>query len=278
MSKHPSPSISRRNGIAWSSNPMTEPTSVLVLGAPSNLFVDVRITLKKPIPGIPSDPNELPPKRSGPHPFQPGSDFAELEFANAGLATYSENDSTSGSTKKQGSWTHWCSTETSKDVRDTGELVVRSDGSVLETGAMPHPQTKKVTPYAEIWIDEKPEFAPQDVHTKKRSKGSFVLARCEDKDRHVRGMIAWVGRYCQGIVRHGDTVCVERWEFDEGGHGGRGEWVRTLKSGSGLPLPCGWVVKEEEALKVGVVLNVPDFEKIGAEWHVIETDFEWATT
>jgi hypothetical protein len=277
MSDEKNASISRRNGIAWSSNPMTEPTSVLVLGVPSGLFVDVRLTLKHLLSEIPSDPNTLPPKRSQPYPFQPGTDFEALEFGNAGQATYStaaQEVESPESAQKQGKWTHWCSSEMPDVDYDTGELTVRTDGSVLETGAMAHPVTKQVTPYSEIWIDEKPVFAPQEPGAKSRTKGTYALVHCEDTSRGIRGMIVWVGRYCQGIVRKGEDVCVERWEFDEKAHGGRGEWVRTWRNGEGLPLPCGWVVKEEEPIKTGSVLHIPDWDRKGGEWHVVETDFE----
>lgn len=257
---------------------MTEPTSVLVLSAPSGLFVDVRLTLNQPIPGISSDPHTLPSEISQARPFQPGSDFKALEFANAGQATYStpsQEDAPPGTIRKRGKWTHWCSTEISEAGYDTGDVLVRDDGSVLETGTMAHPESKQMTPYYEVWVDEKPVFAPQEPGAKKRTKGSHVIIRCEDEERQIRGMIAWVGRYCQGIVRQGEDLYVERWEFDEGDHGGRGAWARTWKSGRGPPLPCGWVVKEEEPVKNSAVLNPPDLDGKGAEWHVLETDFEW---
>ena len=103
-----------------------------------------------------------------------------------------------------------------------------------------------------------------------------MLARSMKQKRYnmkTVGMIMWVGRYCQGIVRNDTNVVVERWEFDDNARQGAGEWVRTFRSGDHLALPCGWLVKESENFKLRMHLNAPDLNPKGIKWTILETDF-----
>jgi hypothetical protein len=270
----PIPAISRRHGIAWSSEPMIEPTSTLVLSSPSGLFVDVRIILKEPLAGVPSNPRTLPHVLTGPRPFQPNSEFKALEWGIAGKASYESTTTSVGESKRTGQWTHWIDSRTVQPALDSGDIEPREDGSALETGTMEHPETGVMTPYSEVWVHETVGVAPQEKSARKRAKGTYLVVQRDDESRGIRGRIAWAGKYCQGVVREGEKVVVERWEFDNSTHGGIGEWVRTWRTGDGPLLPCGWVVKEAEEMRKGTVLNMPDLEGNGGEWAVVETDFE----
>jgi HRI1 protein len=253
---------------------MTEPTSTLVLSGPSGLFVDVRILLKELLAGVPSDPRTLPHVPTNPRPFQPNSDFKALEWGIAGKASYESTTTPEGDSRRRGEWTHWIDSRTVQPAMDAGDIEPRKDGSALETGTMEHPETGKMTPYSEVWVHETVENTPQEKGPQLRAKGTYAVVQCDDENRGIRGRIVWVGKYCQGVVREGENVVVERWEYDSSDHGGAGQWVRTWRSGDGPLLPCGWVVKEAEEMRKGTVLNVPVLEGKGGQWTVIETDFE----
>ena len=103
---------------------------------------------------------------------------------------------------------------------------------------------------------------------------------------HVTGMIIWTGQFCQGMVVDGATGCmtVERWQFDlqgkrRDGRGG-GEWVRTFRSGDGA-VPCGWIVQEARAWKVGGQVGMPCLttsrraQESNGTWWIVESDFEY---
>jgi Protein HRI1 len=263
--------ISCRHGIAWASNTITEPTSTIVLSSPSGLFVDIRLTLNESmsISYVDEASKTILPKQPS---VRPNSDFLALEWAFAGKATYS---SAAESGKRTATWDHWIDSKSEVPDGDSGELKSREDGTIVETGSMKHPETGIVTPYTEIWVDEEVETAQQEQDLKTTAKGSYVVVQCQSHDTQTRGLIVWAGGYCQGIVRNGKQVEVERWEYDENGKGGHGEWVRMWRSDGDLTLPCGWILKQAENLRQGIALSIPNLGTKDGKWIVTETDFKY---
>ena len=143
-----------------------------------------------------------------------------------------------------------------------------------ETGAMVNPASGREEEYEEIWVDVGKEVPPRvkgaAVGEFPRAEGSCcVVARFEEEgDGRVvrRGLIVWIGQFCQGILRIGEHVTAERWEFD----GEKGEWVRVYREGSGC-LPCGWVVNESSDLREGREFMAPLGD--GMKWKIVESDF-----
>lgn len=258
------PYISRRHAIQWSSDPFSEPTSTLVLSSALGTFVDIRLFL--------THPPAIAPDGIGPYvtqsAFEPGSYFRGLEWANAGLARYG----TRPDGKRTGEWSHEIDNLGKEGMLDTGVMEQRG-GATWETGAMENLETGKVTPYVEIWLDVPIRVPPPRPGAKPSAgKRSFALIRCENKEKSTKGCVVWVGQYCQGIIRHGDQVAVERWEFDSEARGGQGEWARTFRHGHGA-VPCGWLVLEADEIKKGEILKVPDLGGTGDRWYVEEEDF-----
>jgi len=266
------PSIVRRVGIAWGgvkNGNFEEPTSTLILSTPGQHFVDIRLILNTP--RLVSTDGRNNPALSHPYRFELGVLYTGLEWAIAGKSSYEPSKTTPAT---HGTWTHWIDNRTTKPGKDEGDMVTRDDGSTLEMGWMVNPATGEEGYYEEVWMTEVFSMATQDRSVRPRKQGSYVYVEGEDKSKEWKAAAIWVGRYCQGIVRKGDEVTVERWQWDETGRGGLGEWVRTWRTGNGVSA-CGWLVSEAEEVQVGMKLNVPDLEHYGGDWIVKETDFEW---
>jgi hypothetical protein len=151
-------------------------------------------------------------------------------------------------------------------------MMVQPDGSVLEWGSAINPSSGVKEQYEEVWMDVDVVMpAPVLGASPSRSSGSFVLVKGEDKTLDWLGWIIWVGKFCQGIVRKGNDVAVERWEYCDDNK----RWFRTWRSGASLTLPCGYVILEDVQMKEGTVLPVPDIGVDGLKWRVEETDFTW---
>jgi hypothetical protein len=281
------PNISRRYGIAWSDTPITtdpkysEPTSTLVLSSPSGQFVDLRLYLKTPA----KDPAATPTS------IELGIHYSSLEWAIAGQSSYS----TTPEGKKHGKWTHWVSSRSSGngDV-DEGDMETGADGRIVETGEMVNPDEGRKMWYAEVWGDVTQKMPPpvpgaavagepnrwtvggqgerQHVAELEKGKRSYVVVRCEHQERHVRGLIIWVGQYCQGVLKEGDKITAERWEYDFVPNKGKGEWVRTFRIGDGS-LPCGWLVKESDGIRRGETLCAPKLLGDRDRWVITDEDF-----
>ena len=142
-------------------------------------------------------------------------------------------------------WEHWIDSKSNNPGPDEGDMLVQENGDVLERGKQKHPVTGAETEYEELWHD-----LEVDAFGKKQNRSSLVL-RAEQPESDVRGMAIKIGGWCQGILKAGDALTVERWEWKSGGpnndetstEGGkqaaktRNGWVRTFKYGEGS-LPC----------------------------------------
>ncbi|KZZ99227.1 hypothetical protein AAL_02778 [Moelleriella libera RCEF 2490] len=226
-------SISIRRSIRWPPDDASEPTSTIVLTSPGRLFVDVRI-LTDEHGQVPSG-DDVPLDR--------------LDWAIAGTSFSSSLSSQAGAGSWHARWEHWIDSRTdAAAAADEADMVTLGpDNVVLEKGAMVNPQTGRVAPYEEIWEDE-------DVPG---GQGRVVVLRWEDRaaaagghgddddddggsgsgsNSRDRGLAIRLGRYCQGIVKIGGRVTVERWE-----HG-----KRVVRMGAHEELPCALMVKQQQ--------------------------------
>lgn len=177
------PSITTRVSIAWESDEASEPTSTLILSAPNNRFVDVRILVD------PSKPHGLD----------------TLQAANAGTAIYT-TDSDTG--KKRGTWTHEIDYFTDEEVLDTGLVETLENGDVLEKGSMVDPMDGRFKTYSEIWHSESTDSSTDwtvidssisSYLTSALAKRLSTLLGTPPSDHRV--LIIRVGRYIQGVVK-----------------------------------------------------------------------------
>ncbi|KAK0117524.1 holocytochrome c synthase [Cadophora gregata] len=249
--------ISTRKFIKWGDNPAGENTDTLVLTTAGKHFVDIRIYL----PTSPSEPS-LPSLAPLP--------LSRLEWGFAGTAspTPATYSSVPGHEKEivkpaHTVWTHWVDNKTTEEVRDEGDMVPSGSGDggevsreVMEYGRMENPATGKVEAYEECWVDL--EIGKVDGEEEFRS---WVL-RAEDEEGGVRGVIARVGVYIQGVLRRGEEFSVGRWMWDSE----RG-WQPVVEAGRAL-VPRGMFSQEEFVL--GQKLVGGD----GVEWACVES-FSW---
>ena len=111
----------------------------------------------------------------------------------------------------------------------------------LEFGSMFNQSLNAVQNYEEMWTDIDITSTVPD-----KAKHSMALT-CDDIAHGVRGAVVRVGQYCQGILKIGDKVAVERWEFvnkkdDANGEVVGGDWTRTVLLGDAM-LPCNVTFK-----------------------------------
>lgn len=238
-----------------------EPTSTIVLTSKDSHFVDLRILREKW------------DQEKG----QETNSEACLDWAFAGKSktTPVDDSDVAKGIKSHTVWTHWIDSKTDSPESDEGDMTVQDDGTVLEQGENTDSITGDKTKYEELWQD-----LPVDAIGKKQNRSTLVV-RAEDTERKVRGLVVKVGGWCQGLMRSGNSLTVERWERmsepeiettqAERETRTRNNWARTFKLGT-EDLPCKHIV-EQTTGKFG--LNAPlrfgdlrDDDRL--EWRVIE--------
>lgn len=136
----------------------------------------------------------------------------------------------------------------------------QTDGRTLEMGSMVNPSTGLMTDYEEYWIDVEPIATnPAEQNHGDNQKVSIVL-QLHDDEHKARGMVVRIGQFCQGMLRIGDKVALERWQWKESNG-----WKRIARIGD-LWLPCGPIL-EGERLRLGGELKFGDYV-----WKVFEMD------
>lgn len=224
--------ISVRQHIRWVPAPASEPTSTIVLTSPGRYFVDVRILVG------------------------PGPEAGRLDWAFAGSSS-SKPGQEAG--VRHAVWKHWVdsSTHDAASVRDEADVREASDdvGTELETGRMVNPTTGLEADYEEAWVSVDAVRTGFQTET----PPPYAVMRVCDDERRVRGMVVRVGQFCQGILRVGDAVTVERWEWRSDGG-----WTLSARFGE-RKLPTTTLIEEMEGLVVGGVIN--DGERV---WDVLE--------
>lgn len=221
----------------------SEPTTTLVLSSPGGLFVDVRVhdghsdgTFTKP--KVLSTAAQLlrtttvarPRAYTGLTAVHEGA----LDWAFAGTATRTVDE---GGVAR-GRWTHVVDSRLplgeSGAFVDEGEMEERVEEGgekvEVERGSMARPETGVVTPYEEGWAEVVREEGGRGT------RDCVVLGRgfgAGEEGASVKGLVVRVGPWCQGIVRDGERVRVERWLSVGGGSGAQA----LFSSGEGV-LPC----------------------------------------
>ncbi|KAL2111087.1 hypothetical protein VUR80DRAFT_288 [Thermomyces stellatus] len=226
--------ISVRRHIRWIPAPASEPTSTIVLTSPGRRFVDIRIRVA------------------------PGPEMGQLDWAFAGT---SSSEPGPEPRVRRAVWKHWVDSSTphAETVRDEAEVREAEDdaGTELETGRMVNPATGVEADYEEAWV------SAEVLVTGSQSEGrpvTAVVQTCDD-ERQVRGMVVRVGQFCQGILRVGEAVTVERWEWRlESG------WTLSKKFGE-EELPVEALLRDAERLVVGGII-----ENGGRVWRILEAE------
>ena len=205
-----------------------EPTSTIVLTSKDSYYVDVRILREK-----------LEEEKG--HKVNSES-CLQWAFAGKSHSTPSRDPSIQVTHTV---WDHWIDSKTNDPDSDEGDMWVQPDGDVLEKGKNEDPVTGVVTEYEELWHDL------QVASFGKKHNRSSLVARADQAERHTRGMVIKIGGWCEGILKVGDALTVERWEWRPTDSAGdvasnevgkedgrtRNDWVRTFKIGTGI-LPC----------------------------------------
>ncbi|KAK2044030.1 hypothetical protein LZ31DRAFT_554721 [Colletotrichum somersetense] len=249
-------SISFREHIRWIPDEASEPTSTVVLTSPQRRFVDLRI-LKSPPP-----PADNAPTTHG---------IERLEWGIAGTSSSSLRDGRDGIQVRHSRWEHWIDSRTTEpeNAADEGDMYEQPGGLTLEKGRMVNPATGAETDYEELWRDIDPVPVPVATAAaaaagsgeEEAGKGvNCIVLKFEDEPTRARGLVVWLGRFCQGISRVGEDVAAQRWEWkgDEG-------WKRTARIGA-RELPCEALLKTGAPLSVGAhVVNE------GLVWDVLES-------
>ncbi|KDN69822.1 hypothetical protein CSUB01_11062 [Colletotrichum sublineola] len=234
-------SISFREHIRWIPDEASEPTSTIVLTSPQRRFVDLRIL-------------QSPPTADG-APTTHG--IERLEWGIAGTSSSSMRDGDDGVQVQHSRWEHWIDSRTTEpeNAADEGDMYEQPGGLTLEKGRMVNPATGVETDYEELWRDIDPVPVPVAAGGGGGGGVECIVLRFEDEPTRSRGLVVWLGRFCQGISRVGEDVAAQRWEWkhEEG-------WKRTARIGA-RELPC------EALLKTGAPLSV------GA--HVVHEDLVW---
>ncbi|TEA20602.1 hypothetical protein C8034_v008559 [Colletotrichum sidae] len=193
-------SISFREHIAWHPDAPSEPTSTIVLTSPGRRFVDLRIF------------------KSGPNGEQDLHDTDRLEWGIAGTSSSSMIPDGKGGEIRHSRWEHWIDSRTAEpeNAADEGDMFPQEGELTLEKGRMVNPATGKECDYEELWrdVDPQPVADGKDVE--------YVVLQFEDESSRARGEVIWLGRFCQGISKVGESVTAERWEWKDEG------WRRTV--------------------------------------------------
>ncbi|KAI8209197.1 hypothetical protein K4K52_000714 [Colletotrichum sp. SAR 10_76] len=236
-------SISFREHIRWVPDEAGEPTSTIVLTSPQRRFVDLRI-LKAPT-------------AEG----QEAHGAERLEWGIAGTSSSALIPDGKGGEVRHSRWDHWIDSRTTEPetAGDEGDMYPQEDDLTLEKGRMVNPATGQECDYEELWRDVDPK--PASVKADDAAKPECVVLKYEDETSKARGMIVWLGRFCQGISRVGEDVSAERWEWKE-----EEGWKKTIRIGAEGTMPC------EVLLKTGAQLSVGAHVKHGEMvWDVLES-------
>jgi len=194
------PHVSRRRYIQWEGEEPSEPTYTIVLTAPSNKFVDIRI-LK---PDDQDAFNQLSNKKQKTNLW--------LDWAFGGQMTSSRIEH---SRKTQCEWLHWVDNRVSYNEKarvDAGITYQQEEkGLSLEHGSMVNPATGKMTNYQEMWEDV--PMACVEEYNK-----WCVTASLDNPDLEAKGMIIRLAQYIHAVLRVGETFAASIWMWEPDSH------------------------------------------------------------
>ena len=169
-----------------------------------------------------------------------------LDWAFAGTSSSAIKTNQQGNSTVHSKWHHWVDSrnDNAESVVDEGDMFPQKDGRTLECGSMINPATGQMTQYEECWIDVEPTATNEDDGESDNVKVCMVLQLHDDVHK-ARGMVVRVGQFCQGILRVGDHVSLERWQWKKSGG-----WKREVRIGD-LFVPCGVILERREKLTMG---------------------------
>ena len=247
-----------------------EPTSTIVLTSKDSYFVDVRILKDK---YQQESSQQLNTKEC-------------IDWAFAGRSQTTANGGSKVGTSRifHTVWEHWIDSRSDDPGPDEGDMLTQEDGDVVERGMQKHPLTGEDTEYEELWHDlEVKAFG------KKQNRSSLVL-KVYYPEVNVRGMAIKIGGWCQGLLKAGDNLTIERWEWKANAPGANeaseqegkqvtrthNDWSRTFKYGDGF-LPCERMCSSTEG-RLGLNAVIKGYTGIDmgieAEWKVVE-EYYW---
>ncbi|KAG9497105.1 hypothetical protein J7337_011897 [Fusarium musae] len=227
--------ISIRKFIRWLPDEPSEPTSTIVITSPRlKRFVDLRILLPDNNPSWTGQDEPLP--------------LSRLDWAIVGTTVSTKIPDPEGNLTSHSTFHQWISSRTLDS--DAGFMYPQPNDLTLEKGSMVNPDTGIDTAYEELWHDATPTAVPGEPAVR------ALVLQTEDDKNGVRGSVVRLGCYAQGLIRVGEHISLERWEWKDG-------WKRTIRMGD-AELPIEKILGEE-ALKEGDTVDVD-----GREWKVIE--------
>ncbi|KAL8417617.1 hypothetical protein RB594_001325 [Gaeumannomyces avenae] len=266
-------SISIRRYIRWPPAMPQEPTSTIVLTSPARRFVDLRIL--DPTPAEAAAAEQQQQKDGSTPPSPPAAvvlPASRLDWAIAGTSESWKRTTPDGEAVTRSRWTHWIDSRVPAGAdpaaaTDEGDMFPQGGDETLEKGRMVNPATGVEADYEELWADEVPAAIPAAAAAAEgggeavaESGPRCVVLRLEDVGRGARGMVVLLGRHCQGLIRVGEELGVERWQWreDEG-------WRAAARIGT-VPVPCEQAfTRLSELLEVGKELREGD-----NVWEVVE--------
>ncbi|KAL8373933.1 hypothetical protein RB599_000906 [Gaeumannomyces hyphopodioides] len=251
-------SISIRRYIRWPPAMPQEPTSTIVLTSPARRFVDLRIL----------DPTPAEAAAQQQQQQQTLLPASRLDWAIAGTSESWTRTTAGGEAVTRSRWTHWIDSRVAAGAdpagaTDEGDMFPQGEGAneTLERGRMVNPATGVEADYEELWADEAPTAIPSPSGGGGGTGGPrCVVLRMEDAGRGARGMVVLLGRHCQGLIRIGEELGAERWQWkeDEG-------WRAAARIGT-IPVPCEQTLGcLSDLLEVGKELR--DGDNV---WEVVE--------
>jgi Protein HRI1 len=171
--------------------------------------------------------------------------FDRIDWAFAGTSSSSLRRDGSDGQVQHSEWHHWVDSRTTEPekVRDEGDMFPQPDGTTLERGCMVNPATGADTEYEELWrdLDILPVPVQAGDHPLKEydPESRCLVLQLQDDEKKLRGMAIRLGQFCQGLLREGDRITVERWEWTEAAG-----WWLCFKVGDGT-LPCLSILRED---------------------------------
>ena len=204
-----------------------EPTSTIVLTSFTSHYVDIRINKAK---------HQDESRR---HLETNSSDILEWAFAGTSRVTKGE----SPEKPSHSVWEHWIDSKSDVPGPDEGDMWPQQNGDVLEKGTQKHPETGEQTEYEELWTDLEIDIIPEEG-----GKYSTVL---KAESGNARGLFVRVGGWCQGILKVGNELTIERWRWasqENDPHQGPGYWKRIVRIGDGeMPSPTLFRAASDDA-------------------------------
>ena len=164
-------------------------------------------------------------------------------------------------------------------------MTIQYDLTVLEEGITVTADGKEQK-YEELW-----EELYIEPLAKKQNRHCIVL-RADNMELKMMGLVIKIGGWCQGIMKKGDELTVERWQLkppkpddddddkaseiktiDDPSSRTRNNWVRTFKLGPET-LACRDVCENADGKLGPTIVNLyGDKEKL-IEWRIIE-EYYW---